>query len=172
MEWVLMPLRRYAEFSGRSRRMEFWIWHLFQFAVYIAISMLTALLGEGAGDADLSSPAMILNIAYLLFWLATLVPTVAVTVRRLHDSDRGGAWWFIAPFPPFPTAAILVAALGIGLAVAGAAGSAWMIPAILLAILCLVGWVVLLVFLFSDGTRGPNRFGDDPKGAGVAQVFA
>ena len=172
MEWVLMPLRRYAEFSGRSRRTEFWAWHLFHFVVYVFVTGLSGAFMNTTGSADLSSPGMILNLLYFVFWLATLVPTIAVTVRRLHDTDRSGAWWFIAPFPPYPTAAFLIFAVGIGLAMAGASSSALVATGSLVAVASLIGWVTLLVFLFQDGTRGPNRFGDDPKGPGVAEIFA
>ena len=172
MEWVLMPLRRYAEFSGRSRRTEFWAWQLFHFVVYIFVSGLSGAFLNRTGSADLSSPGMVINLLYFVFWLATLVPTIAVTVRRLHDTDRSGAWWFVAPFPPYPTAALIIFAVAIGLAIAGAAASTWIIPGAIVAVASLIGWVTLLVFLFQEGTRGANRFGEDPKGPGVAEVFA
>ena len=48
MEWMLMPLKRYAEFSGRSRRKEYWMFVLFQFLIYVAFLVLMMLFGGGA----------------------------------------------------------------------------------------------------------------------------
>ena len=47
MEYMMMPLKRYADFSGRSRRMEFWMWQLFQIIVYVGITILMMLFGGG-----------------------------------------------------------------------------------------------------------------------------
>ena len=81
------PLKKYAQFSGRSRRKEYWLYTLF----YVAITFLTfyvdAVMGEGEG------------VLSLLLWLLLLVPGIAVIVRRLHDIDKSG-WWSIILFIP------------------------------------------------------------------------
>lgn len=82
MEWMLMPLRRYTEFSGRSRRKEYWMFVLMN--LLLPLVMLLAVLVLGATIAV---------ILYAAVVLALIIPGLAVTVRRLHDTDRSG--WII-----------------------------------------------------------------------------
>lgn len=93
MDWYLAVLKNYAGFSGRARRKEYWMFTLFH-AIAIAV-----LFGIGA--------AMDSMILYFIYVLATLVPSLAVTVRRLHDTGRSGGWFFIA-FVPFVGGIILL----------------------------------------------------------------
>ena len=176
MEWMFMPLKRYADFSGRSRRMEFWMWQVFQILVYIAIIVVMMVLGGGAalmmGRADPTSVmaaggiVMILMLFYLLYCLAVIVPSIAVAVRRLHDTDRTG-WWILAPVAPY---LVMVVAGGMVAASPDSASAAGVLVLIsMVAVLVLA--LVLLVFYFLDGTPGPNKYGPDPKGRG-AEVFA
>jgi uncharacterized membrane protein YhaH (DUF805 family) len=121
MNWYMEALRKYATFSGRARRKEFWFFQLFVMLIGLALSLADYMLGlmdEGTGIGLLSG----------LFSLAMLLPNLAVSVRRLHDTDRSG-WWLLLCFLP------------------------------------IIGIIVLLVFFFLDGTRGTNRFGEDPKGS-------
>jgi uncharacterized membrane protein YhaH (DUF805 family) len=104
MNWMLMPLKRYAEFSGRSRRMEYWMFQLFMFLVYMAMMVLMMIVGGGAmmtgGDPSAAMAAggavLIIFGLYALFALAMFIPSLAVSVRRLHDTNRSG-WWILAP---------------------------------------------------------------------------
>ena len=176
MQWMFMPLKRYADFSGRSRRMEFWMWQVFQIGLYILVLIFAVLLGGSAlmmaGTANGSALAaggaiFVIFAIYGLYCLAVLIPSLAVAVRRLHDTNRTG-WWVLAPIVPY-----------IVLAVAGgiASGSPDSTPAAgilgLVATLALLGsGILLLVFYFLDGTPGTNRYGPDPKGRGEAQIFA
>lgn len=177
MKWMLLPLRRYADFSGRSRRLEFWMFALFQLIVGTMFYALMLGFGRSAALADneIAAPGFdsaigILALLQLGFTLATLIPYLAVTVRRLHDTDRSGGW-VLAPFVPY--AVILLLILGVG---AAQAGSGVMIAAAILGILAGLAavalWVVLLVFMFIEGTSGPNRFGPDPKQPLHAEIFA
>jgi uncharacterized membrane protein YhaH (DUF805 family) len=166
MEWMLMPLKRYAEFSGRSRRKEFWMYTLGVFILYVVMVILffvlggSALMSMGSNPAGMAGAIMSMGafgLIFLLVWLALLIPTIAVTIRRLHDTDRSG-WWLGALF-----------GLAILMQIAARMSSAlYMIVA--LAYLALA--IALLVFYCLEGTKGPNRFGEDPKGAGAAEVFA
>jgi uncharacterized membrane protein YhaH (DUF805 family) len=90
MDWMLMPLRRYAEFSGRSRRKEFWMFFLFQMIVAVVLGIIEGMLGLTGMVAGAYGPLT------LLFWLAVLVPGIAVAIRRMHDQDRSG-WWILVP---------------------------------------------------------------------------
>ncbi len=92
MEWMTMPLRRYAEFSGRSRRKEYWMFVLLMLIVGIVVGMVEAALGL-TGALGPYGPLS------LLIGLATLVPSISVSVRRLHDTGRSG-WWLLLIFLP------------------------------------------------------------------------
>lgn len=80
--WATLALRKYADFSGRSCRKEFWMFQLLFVALSIVGGILTVPLGDDGGLA-----------VVLLGVLALTVPMIAVEVRRLHDQDRSG--WFV-----------------------------------------------------------------------------
>ena len=103
MEWMLMPIRRYADFAGRSRRQEFWMYQLGIFLFYIAFAVLAGIGGAIGGDT-LSG---ILMIPFVLAMLALFIPSLAVAVRRLHDQDKSG-WWLLISFIPFGGIVLLV----------------------------------------------------------------
>ena len=86
MNWYIGCWKKYVEFSGRARRREFWIFCLFNILAGILISVLDVVLGTGA----------MLNGAYSL---AAFLPSLAVSIRRLHDTDRSG-WWYLLAFLP------------------------------------------------------------------------
>jgi uncharacterized membrane protein YhaH (DUF805 family) len=100
MRWMLMPLRRYAEFTGRSRRKEYWMFYLLN----ILVSLFVGLVFVVGYSADMSQSEMdtyLMPVFYVAcaYALATLIPGLAVTVRRLHDTDRSG-WnilWGLVP---------------------------------------------------------------------------
>lgn len=217
MNYMLMPLRRYADFEGRSRRKEFWMWALlnlivsgilFGALIAMAVSAFNRVDERGGvryessssydrdrdrgsrysdesdseysdrgsryddetdsgyssssrdrdrdRDRDFSSgysyrssmemdPVMfaeevgaifwIIMVLWLLWSLFVFIPNLAVSIRRLHDTDKSG----------------------------------WMI---LIGLIPLVGAIVLFVFYLMEGTAGPNRFGPDPKGPAVDRTFA
>jgi len=150
MEWMLMPLRRYAEFSGRSRRKEYWMFTLFIVLVAtVCIALMFAggfstMMALDAGEVG-GSPGPLFwvgMVPFALFMLAIIIPSIAVGVRRFHDRDMSG-WWYL------------------GFIVLGA------IPYI--GILASIASFVIMVL---PGTPGSNRFGPDPKDPASAEVFA
>jgi uncharacterized membrane protein YhaH (DUF805 family) len=173
MEYMFMPLKRYAEFSGRSRRMEYWMFFVFQFLIGIAFWVLmmvvggAAMMGGGGPGALMAAGGgiMIVMALYALVGLALLIPGIAVAVRRLHDTNRSG-WWLLAPLCGY-----VIMFIGTGMAASGSTGAGGIL-AMVGGIAVLVMALVLLVFMFLEGTKGPNRFGADPKGGVDAQVFA
>jgi uncharacterized membrane protein YhaH (DUF805 family) len=143
MEYMFAPLKRFFDFSGRSRRKEFWLWFLLVIIVYVVAGILDVQLGLGGstqsssnyGDGSVGASASFNGGILTLAWmLITLIPNLAVTVRRLHDVDKSG--WFI-----------------------------------LLGLIPLVGFYLLYLYC-QPGTPGPNRFGPDPKGGTDAATFA
>lgn len=148
MHWMILPLKRYADFSGRSRRTEYWMFALFTLAVYIVGLVLML-----AGGFDLSAiqnetipagpgPVFYLGAALLgIFSLGIVIPSIAVNVRRLHDRDMSG-WWYL--------------------------GFIVLSNVPLVGILVVIGYLVLM---FLPGTPGPNRFGEDPKDPAQVSIF-
>lgn len=88
MQWYLSVLKNYAGFSGRARRKEYWMFTLINAIVGAIINVIQLILG--------------LELPYLsmLYLLATFLPVLALAIRRLHDTDRSGAWalLFFVPF--------------------------------------------------------------------------
>lgn len=174
MEWMFMPFKRYADFSGRSRRMEFWMWVLLQIIVYFVFWILMFAVGGSAimsGDptalAAGTGGIMIIGLLYLVYALAALIPNIAVSVRRLHDTNRTG-WWILAPLVPYVVMFLAMGMVASSPDMAGVAGILVMVSGIAVLVLA----VVLLVFYLLEGTKGPNKYGPDPKGQDTGQVFA
>jgi uncharacterized membrane protein YhaH (DUF805 family) len=150
MEWMIMPLKRYAEFSGRSRRKEYWMYFLFLVIVNLLVGMVESVVGL-AGTVGPYGPLSILVV------VVTFVPSLAVGIRRLHDTERSG-WWILLPLVPYAiSAALLVSG---NLSLGGMIG--------IVGLLCALGLLVLMVL---EGTKGPNRYGPDPKGGDQAAAF-
>ena len=86
--------KRYAQFSGRAAKREFWGFLLFRTVAEVAILLVIGIMVEvsrSLGD--------IFSILYFLFTLAVLVPTISVGVRRLHDTGKSGWWYLISVIP-------------------------------------------------------------------------
>ena len=94
MEWMLMPLRRYADFSGRSRRKEYWMFFLFILIAFIVVGIIEGILGINQMVFGVYGPLTI------LFVLAILIPSLAVQVRRFHDQNKTG-WLVLLGLIPF-----------------------------------------------------------------------
>ena len=130
MEYMFLPLKRYADFSGRSRRKEYWMFALFLLVLNVALSIVLSVVAGGAAVAGGDGGALAALggslLLLLIIGLAFLVPSIAVAVRRFHDQDKSG--WFV-----------------------------------LLGLIPYVGFIIVLVMMCLEGTKGPNRYGPDPK---------
>lgn len=138
MEWMLMPYKRYFDFSGRSRRKEYWMF----FLLSMIVTMICVILMFSGGMPSETDPAaqpggmFWLGTGLMVIWgLASIIPSIAVQVRRFHDQDKSG-WFVLLGFIPY------------------------------------LGGIIVLIFMMLEGTRGPNRFGDDPKDPMNAGVFS
>jgi len=101
MHWMLMPLRRYAEFTGRSRRKEYWMFVLLNALIAAFVGLVTGIM---AAAVQTETQMMVVVNPLLILWtlasLAFAIPGIAVTIRRLHDTDRSG-WSILYGLIPF-----------------------------------------------------------------------
>lgn len=139
-EFLNVITKNYANFSGRARRREFWMFTLINtivlFVLYlpalIPLMSMSAQAEMGAAPADLSAIPLVAQIflgLYLLYSLAVFLPTLAVSIRRLHDSGKTGWMYLVALIP-------------------------------------LIGSLLLLYFLIQDSEAGSNKWGPNPKNIG------
>ncbi|MFJ9260573.1 DUF805 domain-containing protein [Streptomyces bacillaris] len=93
MDWYLAVLKNYAGFSGRARRKEFWMFALVSFVISIVLSIIGSLIST--------------DILSYIYSLAILIPSLAVAVRRLHDTSRSG-WWLLIGLVPLVGFIVLI----------------------------------------------------------------
>ena len=149
IEAVSSVFRNYINFQGRARRSEFWWFALFSFFSQIVLNWIP-FIGW-------------------LYALALLLPSLAVTARRLHDSDRT-AWWMLLYLVPIVGLMFLV--IFFFATIGASALDPWSVNEVRWGILGLffliwflasiVSWIALLIFCILPGTAGPNRYGADP----------
>ncbi|MCW3847475.1 DUF805 domain-containing protein [Sphingomonas sp. LB-2] len=136
MRWMFTPFLRTFDFSGRSRRLEFWMFFLLTFValagcVFWAMQIFIKIGREGDTGQAVSVAAAYLDApmaALGIFLLVTFIPTIAVQVRRFHDQNLTGAL-------------------------------------VLLNLIPSIGGLIVLVFMCLPGTPGDNRYGPDPRAA-------
>lgn len=94
MNWYIEVLQKYAVFGGRARRKEYWMFCLFNIIIAVVLGFVEGLVGSQ-------------GVVGILYSLAVLIPGIAVTVRRLHDTDHS-AWWLLIAFVPLVGAIVLL----------------------------------------------------------------
>lgn len=94
MDWYLKVVKNYAVFQGRAQRKEYWMFVLINFIFTLILSVIENAIGL---------PFVLTTI----YSLAILLPSLAVTVRRLHDTGRSG-WWILISLVPFVGSIILI----------------------------------------------------------------
>ncbi|MBB3441288.1 DUF805 domain-containing protein [Rhizobium sp. BK379] len=135
---------KYATFSGRASRSEYWWFYLFYALVWIGFGIVVGVAAAASGGWDgLSSLVVGLMVIGGLCLLATILPVLAVQIRRFHDRNMSG-WWYLA------------------LVILG-----------LVPYVGLIASIAILVISVLPGTVGTNKFGPDPLRPEVrAEVFA
>lgn len=100
MNWYIEVLKKYAVFSGRAQRSEYWFFVLFNFLISIALFLIDSVVGPMTYGG--------VGLLHAVYALVVLIPSLAVLVRRLHDTGRSGWWIFISLVPLIGTIIILV----------------------------------------------------------------
>lgn len=98
MNWYLEVLKKYTVFQGRAHRTEYWMFVLFNFIFGMVLGIIDGIIGTG-------------GILYSIYALAVLLPTLAVSVRRLHDIGKSGWWLLIGLVPVIGVVVLLIFAL-------------------------------------------------------------
>jgi uncharacterized membrane protein YhaH (DUF805 family) len=152
MKYYFEAFRKYAVFSGRARRSEFWYFILVNGTILLLLTVVAGTPGragafwqlfQGGTFATTHTPVQI-------YWAVSLLPQVALSVRRFHDIGLRG-WWVLLALAA-DTSGFISARPGLSL---------FLIPA--------AGILVVLVVLWSqDSQPGPNRYGPNPKGVNAA----
>lgn len=134
-EYLNVIRNNYANFTGRARRREYWMFTLINSVILILLQIpvqgaLIAMAAQNEADtapsAGLTGVTLIFLILLVVYSLAVMVPSIAVTVRRLHDTGKSG-WWYLLNLIP-------------------------------------LGSLVILVFMVLDSEPGSNKWGPNPKG--------
>jgi uncharacterized membrane protein YhaH (DUF805 family) len=112
MSWYIEVLKKYVVFSGRASRSEYWYFALFSTIISIILTMIDVSMGSGAAETAMSGDAemaMSVNMGWLsgIYSLAVLLPSLGVSIRRLHDTDHSG-WWLLIAFIPLIGAIVLL----------------------------------------------------------------
>ena len=158
MNHYLACWKKYAVFTGRASRAEFWSWCLWNMALFFLISLLLMFLSTNALNASppgnpssFPMAAMTIFVVVRLYILVSLLPWIGVTVRRLHDQNRSG-WWILLALLPLIWGTIRPED--------DQDGAVWWT---LLNVICTLGGIILLVIQTTPGTEGENRFGAPPE---------
>jgi uncharacterized membrane protein YhaH (DUF805 family) len=99
MQWYTDVIKKYVEFSGRARRKEFWMFVLINFAISVVLSIIDRVIGTDSANGG--------GLLQSIYGLAVLLPSIAVAVRRLHDTNRSG-WWILIGLIPLVGTIILI----------------------------------------------------------------
>ncbi|MGX2975256.1 DUF805 domain-containing protein [Ursidibacter arcticus] len=149
MNWYLAVLKKYATFTGRARRKEFWMFVLIN--SIISWGLLFIDIAIGSAKIDFNTGTVEYGFFSTIYALLVLLPSIAVSVRRLHDTGRSG-WWLLL-------GVVFTTILGvIGFFIAVFIG---MFIGIFIG--CLIGTVILLILYSLDSQAGENKYGVNPK---------
>ena len=143
-------LKKYTVFKGRARRREFW--------TFFFVNLILGLI----------------PIVGQIVSLLTCIPSIAVGVRRLHDTNRSGFWMLLAYILLFVDMIFFFVGFFLGVGFFFGMGSGrmgiLMIPAIIILIVLLVLAILLLIWAVQEGTHGSNKYGPDPKRGAVRRT--
>ena len=111
---VKRGFKKYATFTGRASRSEYWWWFLFTFLSYLVLGLLAFTVGTATSRDGGRTPGLLalpLIILFAVFFLGIILPTLALTVRRLHDAGYSGLFALLLLIPYVGSLIILIFAL-------------------------------------------------------------
>ncbi|MEO6915110.1 MAG: DUF805 domain-containing protein [Chitinophagaceae bacterium] len=112
MKYYLAVWKKFADFSGRARRKEYWMFFLFSILAYLVAMGIDYSLGTGfKAPSEYGEIKLPYGYIFALYAVASLVPSLAVTVRRLHDVGKSGWFYFISLIPLIGSIWLLVLVL-------------------------------------------------------------
>ena len=163
MKYFLYCLQHYADFNGRARRSEFWYWQLFNLLISIGLYLIIHAIKGVTG----------VNLGFLnsVYSLAVLIPNLAVSARRLHDTNRSG-WWQLLTFATSLITTVLGVIFIYPLFIYGMNEQAFsicmeqkglLVFLFISIIFHLAAVILLLVWYCTNSQQGVNRFGSNPK---------
>lgn len=141
---IVTCFSKYADFSGRARRSEYWFWVLFNLIVGFVANMISSLLGS-------------LTLCLIVI-VALLIPSISVTVRRLHDIGKSG-WYYLLLVVPI---VLMFYLLFTYLFIYDASSSIFYIIG-LLEITSFILAIIFIIWLAKDSQPGMNKYGPNPK---------
>ncbi|MBY4593996.1 DUF805 domain-containing protein [Ottowia caeni] len=100
MNWFLIALKKYATFSGRAQRAEYWYFVLFYILILFGLTLIDSITGSYSAESGM-------GLLGGIFTLLLLIPSIAVGARRLHDTGRSG-WWLLIALIPLVGAIVLL----------------------------------------------------------------
>jgi len=99
MNWYLNVIRNYVNFNGRARRKEYWMFVLLNVIIMIALEVPAIFVFQDFAHNENRTFAISFFAVLFLYALFLILPTLAVSVRRMHDIGKSGAWYFIQFIP-------------------------------------------------------------------------
>lgn len=147
MKWYIKVLKNYIEFSGRARRTEYWMFFLFNILFSMAASLIDYIFGT-------NNIALSNGLFSGLYTLAVFLPSIAVSVRRLHDIGKSG-WYFLLIIIPGIIFASLAAMVPVN--------KDLMVPFVIFAFAFLGIAIWFLVMFCTDSEVNDNKWGPNPK---------
>jgi uncharacterized membrane protein YhaH (DUF805 family) len=159
MNYYLDVLKKYAVFDGRARRKEYWMFFLWSLIVNLVLGLVLYLIGRA-----IHNPATFYLI--YVYSLAVAIPSLALTARRLHDTDHSAWWLLIYLAAPITLGITEIMLLNINQPLHNTS-ALWSLVIInlIISLLFLIGSIMLFVFTVTDSQPGTNQYGSNPKGA-------
>jgi uncharacterized membrane protein YhaH (DUF805 family) len=141
-------LKKYAVFNGRAGRKEYWIFNIINFIIIVFYTIAADMI-----VSIIKSPFLfkVLSEIENIYYLAILIPFLAVSTRRLHDTNHSG-WWLIAFFTPLISRYLL-----------------WFIPNLglftltIMSLISFVLFIIFLIFMLSSSQPNENKYGPNPN---------
>jgi uncharacterized membrane protein YhaH (DUF805 family) len=147
MKYYLKALQHYADFSGRASRNEYWMFILFNILFAIAVAFIGIFLGA---IKDENYIKLYMSQFLILYYAAIIIPLLAISVRRLHDSGKSGWWMLLALLPPLSNIPSNMKNFDDNLFA-------------VIAIITILSQITILIFLLLKGKDDKNRYGENPK---------